>query len=419
MVKFGLPAPVAQWIEYWPPKPRTAVRVCAGAPKRTAYEGGFLFQPIYPILPYIILGYNRPVRYSITFLLVLSVAVLTGCEVNFSAENVTSTPVFITATLPATAIPLPTQTLLPPTAVPTIPPTDGTTTTQVNVRAETSTASDNLGTISQFSKVQIIAQDASASWYQIVYASAPNGTGWIRAEYVKVDAAAEIPVIEAVSGVGEGVSGLVIQKINVRSGPGTTFAALGELNPNDVVFISGKDESGAWMQIEFASALDGKGWAALEFLKVENTDSLPVIGGVRPTEEVVENVNTPQTNVSSSAMPDGDSMEAPLANINFSPLGARTAQINSSVSSLNGDTEDWVQFTSQANSIAIHLFCSNGTLQVELISIGEVSDNFLLSCTEKRLLKITPNQTYLLRLSEVDTSGTGQTNYMLVMESAR
>jgi len=347
------------------------------------------------------------------------VAVLTGCEVNFSAENVTSTPVFITATLPATAIPLPTQTLLPPTAVPTIPPTDGTTTTQVNVRAETSTASDNLGTISQFSKVQIIAQDASASWYQIVYASAPNGTGWIRAEYVKVDAAAEIPVIEAVSGVGEGVSGLVIQKINVRSGPGTTFAALGELNPNDVVFISGKDESGAWMQIEFASALDGKGWAALEFLKVENTDSLPVIGGVRPTEEVVENVNTPQTNVSSSAMPDGDSMDAPLANINFSPLGARTAQINSSVSSLNGDTEDWVQFTSQANSIAIHLFCSNGTLQVELISIGEVSDNFLLSCTEKRLLKITPNQTYLLRLSEVDISGTGQTNYMLVMESAR
>ncbi len=315
-------------------------------------------------------------RYSITFLLVLSVAVLTGCEVNFSAENVTSTPVFITATLPATAIPLPTQTLLPPTAVPTIPPIDGTTTTQVNVRAETSTASDNLGTIAQFSPVQIIGRDASTSWYQIIYASAPNGSGWIRAEYVQVNVAAEIPVIESVSGGGVGVSGLVIQKINVRSGPGTTFDTLGELNPNDVVFISGRDESGAWMQIEFANSADGKGWAALEFLKVENVDSLPVIETASPTSDAAENMNTPQANGFSSAMPDGDSMEAPLANINFSPLGTRTVQIEGSVSSLSGDIEDWVQFTSYTNRIAIHLFCSGETLQVELISNGEVSEIF-------------------------------------------
>ena len=416
MVKFGLPAPVAQWIEYWPPKPRTAVRACAGAPEKTAYEGGFLFQPVYPILPHPILGYNRPVRYSIIFLLVLFITVLTGCDVNIDSESSTPAPVFITATLPATAILLPTQTPSPPTPIPTIPPIEVTTTTQVNVRAETSTASENLGTIAQFSPVQIIGRDASTSWYQIIYAGAPNETGWIRAEYVQVNVAAEIPVIESGSGGGVGVSGLVIQKINVRSGPGTTFDTLGELNPNDVVFISGKDESGAWMQIEFASAADGKGWAALEFLKVENTESLPVIGSADPTSEAVENVNTPQANI---ALPDGDSMESPLTSINFSPLGARTAQIKGSVSTLNSDIEDWVQFTSQTNSIAIHLFCSNGTLQVELISNGEVFDNFLLACAEKRLLNITANQTYFLRLYEAGASGINQTNYTLVMESAR
>jgi hypothetical protein len=33
-------APVAQWIEYWPPKPRVAGSIPAGRTKR----GGFLFQ---------------------------------------------------------------------------------------------------------------------------------------------------------------------------------------------------------------------------------------------------------------------------------------------------------------------------------------------------------------------------------------
>jgi uncharacterized protein YraI len=293
------------------------------------------------------------------------------------------------------------------------------TTTQVNVRAETSTASDNLGTIAQFSKVQIIGRDASTSWYQIIYAGAPQGTGWIRAEYAQVNAAAEIPVFETVSGGGLGVSGLVIQKINVRSGPGTAYDSLGELNPNDVVFISGKDESGAWMQIEFASSADGKGWAALEFLQVENTDSLPVIGSANPTAEAVVNEVAPQTNGALPAMPDGDSMEAPLARIIFSPLGARTARINSSISLPDGDTEDWVEFTSYNGSIAIQILCSEGTLQVELQSNGESVDNFLLTCAEKRLLSITAGQAYLLRLSEAEASEIHQTNYTLVMENIR
>ena len=416
MVKFRSFAPIAQWTERQPPELKSAVRVCVGVPEKTACEGGFLFRPVYLISPHIILGYNRPVRYSIPFLLVLSLAALTSCGVNTSTENVTYTPVFITATLPATESPLPTQTSLPPTLAPTVSPIEGTTTTQVNVRAETSTASENLGMISQFSNVQVIGKDASTSWYQIIYAGAPNGIGWIRAEFVQINAAAEIPVIEIGAGGGAAVSGLVIQKINVRSGPGTTYSTLGELNPNDVVFISGKDESGAWMQIEFANSADGKGWAALEFLKVEDVNSLPVIGATSQTPEVVENGNAPQAN---EMLPDGDSMETPLTSIDFSPHGARTVQIKSNVSSSNGDLEDWVQFASQGNSIAIHLFCSTGTLQVELISNGEVFDNFLLACTEKRLLHIAANQVYFLRLSEATSNGAGQINYTLMMESAR
>ncbi|MBL8101362.1 MAG: SH3 domain-containing protein [Anaerolineales bacterium] len=358
-------------------------------------------------------------RYSTTVLLFSSLVFLAGCDVHIASENAVSTPIFVTATLPATAIPLPTHTPLPPTPVPTIAPIEGVTTTQVNVRAETSTASSNLGSIAQFSKVQIIGRDSSTSWYQIIFAGAPNGTGWIRAEYVQVNAGAEIPVIESVSGSGSGVSGFVIQKINVRSGPGTTFDTLGELNPNDVVFILGKDESGAWMQIEFANSANGTGWAALEFLRVENTDSLPVVAGATPTAEIAATTPAVQTNSSLSAMTDGDSMEAPLARIFFSPQGARSARVNGSVSAPNGDTEDWIEFASYNGSIAIQLFCSNGTLQVELQDGTEVIEKFLLACSQTHFLNVPANQSHLLRLSEADASITNLTNYTLVMESIK
>ncbi|MFN8381469.1 MAG: SH3 domain-containing protein [Anaerolineales bacterium] len=358
-------------------------------------------------------------RYSTIFLLASSLAVLSGCGINISSENTVPTPVFITATLPATAIPLPTVTPIPPTPVPTISPIDGTTTTQVNVRAQTSTASDNLGTIAQFSKVQIIGKDPSTSWYQIIYAGSPSGIGWIRAEYVQVDAAVEVPVIESVTGNRASVSGLVIQKINVRSGPGTSFDTLGELNPNDVVFISGKDASGTWMQIEFANSADGKGWAALEFLKVENTDSLPVVGSTSPTPEVVVIETVPQASPLPSVILDGDSMEAPLARAVFSPLGSRMIRLNSSISSPDGDTEDWVEFTSYNGSIAIQIFCSDGPVQVELQSNGQALDTFPLACAEKRLLNVNANQTILLRLSEADPNGSHRTEYTLVLENIK
>ena len=64
-------------------------------------------------------------------------------------------PEFVTATLPPTSIPQATHTPLPPTSIPTTPPVAGTTNTQINVRAETNTASESYGVIPAFTQVQI------------------------------------------------------------------------------------------------------------------------------------------------------------------------------------------------------------------------------------------------------------------------
>lgn len=380
---------------------------------KTAMTGGFLLQPACNI----ILGYNRLVRNSILLLFISLLMTLTGCDATVAGESATSTPNFVTAVLPPSPVPLPTQTLPPPTPAPTIQPIDGTTTTQVNVRVETSTASESLGTIPQFSKVQIIGRDSSTSWYQIIYADSPTGTGWLRAEYVRGDAAAEIPVVASEAGGGSGVSGLVIQKINVRRGPGTSFELLGELNPKDVVFIFGKDESGEWAQIEFSGSANGNGWVALKFLQMENAEALIVIENATTTPQAAAGESAPSVDALSSAVQDGDSMQAPSAAIIFSANGARSAQINGDISSPDGDAEDWVQLTSQNGQVLIQLLCSEGMLKVELWNNGKVVESFSLACAENRLLNIKADETYLLRLSEADTNVFRHTKYALILDA--
>jgi uncharacterized protein YraI len=293
-------------------------------------------------------------------------------------------------------------------------PIEGTTTTQLNVRAGTSTANESLGMIGPFIKVQVIGRDASGSWYEIIYAESATGKGWVRAEYVQVNLPAEIPLVESASGSGSAVSGLVIQKINVRNGPGTGYELLGVLNSNDAVFITGKDASGTWIQIEFAGAPDGKGWVTAEFLQVNNIEAVPLIG------ESTDETATPIPNaISILAMQDGDSMQVPLAEAFLSATNSRALQVNGDVSAPDGDVEDWVQFTNASEVVAIHVTCSGNTLHVELWNNGKPVDGFLLSCGERSFVTVTPNSDYFLQLSESSVGMPGYTKYILSVEGVR
>lgn len=53
--------------------------------------------------------------------------------------------------------------------------------------------------------------------------------------------------------------------VNVRSGPGTNFDVLGQIEPQNSYQALGKDESGQWWQIDIGNSLTG--WIANEFIK--------------------------------------------------------------------------------------------------------------------------------------------------------
>lgn len=314
---------------------------------------------------------------------------------------------------------IPTQTLPAPSvaAESNIPPVEGTTTTQVNVRADPSTASKSLGLMDPFVKVDVIGKDASGSWYQIIYTKSEAGRGWVRAEFVQANAPAEIPLVETSSGSGSAVSGLVIQKVNVRNGPGIENELLGALNSSDVVFITGKDPSGAWIQIEFASAPDGKGWITAELLQMGNIETVPIIASAADETTTPTGVTPTPNVIVISAMQDGDSMQAPLAVMTFSPSNSRTLQVNGDVSAPDGDLEDWIQFTTDGEVVAIQVTCPDNTLRVELWNNEKPVDD--LPCGDKSFITVTPNSSYFLRLSESSVNNPGYTSYVLKVEDIR
>jgi len=334
-----------------------------------------------------------------------------GCGLSLSSPNsATPTLFIITATLPPPgSFLLPAKTLAQPTQLPTAESIEGITATQVNVRSDPSTASTLLGMIGSSTKVQIIGKDPSGNWVQIIFPQAPNGKGWLTVQYVNVKFLDAIPVIGIATGSGSGQSGVIIQQVNVRSGPGTDFDTLGIMNPKDVVSLTGKDASGIWLQIQFTKGADGKGWVTAAYVQASGLETLPIVG---QTGKIV-GTGTP-TSIPATVTPtlvaapqDNDSAQAPAVVVTFSPSGARSLIYSSEVSTPNGDPEDWIQFTPYSIAAIASLACSgNGRLNVDLWQNGAHLQNWgSLACDESDQLSLSPGQPYLMHLIAIPKGG--------------
>lgn len=282
--------------------------------------------------------------------LVLALSLISACSMEISKVGETDpapTSGIITATLYPTFTPRATATRLPATAIPTVEPVSGKATAQINVRQRPSTASESIGTLNINSEVQIIGKDVSGAWYQIYFVlpSGAQGEGWVAAEYILTESKPDVPVTSggSTSTGDENTNGSVTQQVNVRSGPGTEFDALGMLSVGDGIVITGKNLGGTWLQIEYASGANGKGWIFATYVETSIINDLSIIS---ETGDAI-GVST-QTSIAATAAPvytpapdDGDTMEEPAILVTFSTNDSRAFSYSSDVSSPEGDVEDW------------------------------------------------------------------------------
>ena len=315
---------------------------------------------------------TSPLKFSL--LLLIITLFLSACSADLSQtvpEIPSPTMGIITATLPPTFTPRATSTLLPAPVTPTLTPVIGTASTQINVRSRPSTASEAVGLLNAGDEVNIIGQDSSGSWYEINF-STQNGeqnTGWVTAEYIETASKPNVPVRggEEESDV-EGFGGRVIQPVNIRSGPGTNFLAIGLLNINDLVTLTGKNDSETWLQISYPEAKDGSGWLSAAYVESNFLDDLPVLSEA----DLATAIPATPTPMIIAALEDGDSSAEPAISVTFSATDSRSFSYSSDVSSPEGDAEDWVAFHPNTNEgvrveLLVDLSCEgNGDLVVEM-----------------------------------------------------
>jgi uncharacterized protein YraI len=338
----------------------------------------------------------------------------------------TTTVGIVTATFPFTPPPATTDTPLPPPVTPTLPPVEGTTATQVNVRAEPSTASNVLGIIPANIKVQITGKDPDGNWWQILYPQGQDGKGWVTAQYVSTTNGTAVPVIGSGNSVdpNSGNTAVVQQQINVRSGPGTGFNSLGTLNPKDVVRLTGKDPNGSWLQIEFPQGAgpDGKGWISAAFVQARGAENLSIVSDAGEAIGTGTPTGIPPTSTPTvvPARADDDTQNNPIASVVFDPLGTNTLIYSGDVSSPEGDAEDWIQFTPYNDAVLASLECGGrNDLQVSFLENGQSTSLMLLCNEQQKHLAVTAGFVYLIRLQSSQFSGGLQyTPYTVKIQSS-
>ena len=155
----------------------------------------------------------------------------------------------------------------------------GTITAGVNVRAEAKSGSTILGTLSKGTKVTVL--DISGSW---VHVQSGSLTGYVFEDYIDIDKAqdggASGPVVseESFTGVVK-VSG----SLNVRKGPGTTYAVVGKLHNGDKVTVTGSTDG--WYAISYDG---GTGYVSSAYItKSDGSETTSTPGGDEDAEGYV------------------------------------------------------------------------------------------------------------------------------------
>lgn len=198
-----------------------------------------------------------------------------------------------TNTLESTATFTPGPTLSS-TIMPTIEPMTAIANTSVTFRSEPRRGSDNVGGVYGNQAVKVIARNSAATWFYIIAPDVPGEHAWVLASAFELqgdlttlpiaifpdDSSTPVllpPLLHTIVGTPLPLNppapgaktATVLQLAKVRVGPGVGYMEMGLLNPGTVIVLTGRIEGNAWLQIEYPSGLDGRGWVLSELVKFE------------------------------------------------------------------------------------------------------------------------------------------------------
>jgi uncharacterized protein YraI len=152
----------------------------------------------------------------------------------------------------------------------------------INIRQGPDLRYQKIGTLENGQSADIVGISADSLWYLIKVPGTTNVQGWIARDYVVTENAEDVAIVSSDSGsqstLAPGSPYLLAKvTVNVRSGPDTTFALVGQLNQGQIAEIVGKSSDGAWWAIQLPGSKNTQGWVAAAYVDAKNTNDVPVI----------------------------------------------------------------------------------------------------------------------------------------------
>ena len=233
-------------------------------------------------------------RFSLVIVFFLLLA-LAGCTSRFAPSNAADAVDQPATTGGATASTASTEADLADNATATV------TARSLRVRAAPTEAAEVVFGIKEGEAYKVIALSSDGAWVQLSIPNAPQGSGWVNANFVSVEgsitdaavvdngAVAEVGVTTTVTPTGNstaetaanaavapGVGGIAIVngegvRLRVRATPGTTGDIAGYAYDGERFPILETSRDGAWVRIGGRIDTDNPdgGWVAVEFVIVE------------------------------------------------------------------------------------------------------------------------------------------------------
>ena len=160
----------------------------------------------------------------------------------------------------------------------------------VNVRSGPGVEYPSYGVAQVGIKGEVIGVSADGGWWVVKISpdKVPEGQGWVSAEYVQIDNATEVPVIDAPpppppvevpTPDPNAPTATAIDITNLRSGPGMDYFVYGVApkgTQGEIIGIS--SDSGWWVvKISPDKVAEGQVWVSADWVVVENADNVPVV----------------------------------------------------------------------------------------------------------------------------------------------
>ena len=155
----------------------------------------------------------------------------------------------------------------------------------VFIRDGPGTYYNQIGMLANGQTAEVVGVSQDNYWWAIIIPATGN-QGWVAADYVIAKYTENVQVIEpqfssAALNVPTPPPGTpvltALTTLNVREGPGTVYAIVGQLEQGQVAEAVGRSADGKWLAIRVSSLPDGVGWVIANYVTVENVENLPVI----------------------------------------------------------------------------------------------------------------------------------------------